>query len=123
MYLTFIEPFCHVGTDTDYDDTMTGLRNTVAWLSWASNGEIDFELIWKQQAISKELMGLTETWTDKVDAALRESAGNRMPSEWAKKSDCRDEMRELFPRLSRRPPPEFGATAAAMDRTVASSQT
>jgi hypothetical protein len=96
---------------------------TVAWLSWASNGEIDFDLIWKQQAISTELMALTETWTDKVDVALRESAGNRMPSEWAKKSDCRDEMRELFPRLSRRPPPEFGATAAAVDRTVASSQT
>jgi hypothetical protein len=80
---------------------------SVAWLSWAAEGSMNFDLIWKQQMISKELKEMTEGWVVKADAALRKSAGNRMPSEWAKKTDCCEEMRELMPRLLKRSPPEF----------------
>jgi hypothetical protein len=79
----------------------------VAWISWASAGAMNFEVIWKTQAISDELSKLAEDWVGKVDAALRKTAKNRMPSEWAKKDDCCDQMRELVPKLRRRPPPEF----------------
>lgn len=80
---------------------------SVAWMSWASEGLLDFGLIWKQQAISEELKAMTADWVTKADAALRKSAGNRMPSEWAKKDDCCEEMRERTPRLLKRRPPEF----------------
>jgi hypothetical protein len=80
---------------------------SVAWISWASDGLLDFDLIWKKQAISNELKAMTEDWVTKADVALRRSAGNRMPSEWAKKDDCCQEMRERIPRLLKRRPPEF----------------
>jgi hypothetical protein len=80
---------------------------SVAWMSWAAEGLLDFDLIWKQQAISSELKAMTQDWVTKADAALRKSAGNRMPSEWAKKEDCCEEMRERAPRLLKRRPPEF----------------
>lgn len=80
---------------------------SVAWLSWAAEGSLDFELIWKQQTISSELKEMTEGWVLKADTALRKSAGNRMPSEWAKKADCREAMKEMMPRLLKRRPPEF----------------
>jgi hypothetical protein len=80
---------------------------SVAWISWAAEGLFDLELIWKQQTISAELKMMTEEWVAKVDVALRKSAGNRMPSEWAKKEDCCEEMRERTPKLLKRRPPEF----------------
>jgi hypothetical protein len=80
---------------------------SVAWMSWAADGMLDFDLIWKQQAISTELKVMTEDWVTKADSALRKTAGNRMPSEWAKKDDCCEEMRERTPRLLKRRPPEF----------------
>jgi hypothetical protein len=82
---------------------------SVAWISWASDGRLDFDLIWKQQAISNELKTMAEDWVTKADVALRQSAGNRMPSEWAKKDDCCEEMRERTPKLLKRRPPEFAA--------------
>lgn len=86
---------------------------TVAWLAWVSEGSFDLELIWKNQAISTELKSMIEEWSSKVDAALRKSAKDRMPSEWAKKSECCDVMRELVPRLGRRIPPEFAKSTVA----------
>ena len=80
---------------------------SVAWLAWAAEGAMDLELIWRQQEISKELKMMTEDWVGRADVALRKSAGNRMPSEWAKKVDCCADMRERAPRLLKRRPPEL----------------
>lgn len=68
---------------------------TIACLSWAAGGRLDFELIWTRQAISPELHKLLENWVGKIDKALRKAAGDRMVSEWAKKIECRDILREL----------------------------
>jgi hypothetical protein len=84
---------------------------SVAWLAWAAGGSMDFDLIWRKQEISTELKMMTQDWVAKADAALRKSAGNRMPSEWAKKMDCCDDMRERIPRLLKRRPPEFAMTS------------
>jgi hypothetical protein len=35
---------------------------SVAWISWAVDGLLDFDLIWKQQAISREMKAMTEDW-------------------------------------------------------------
>ncbi len=80
---------------------------SVAWLAWAAEETMDFDLIWRKQEISPELSAMTADWVTKADAALRKSAGNRMPSEWAKKEDCCEDMRERSPRLLKRRPPEL----------------
>jgi hypothetical protein len=85
----------------------------VAWLAWAAKGSIDFELVWKNQAISSELKSMIQEWSVRVDTALRKSAKERMPSEWAKKTDCCDIMRDLVPELPRRLPPEFAKIVAS----------
>jgi AIPR protein len=80
---------------------------SVAWLAWAAEDTMDFDLIWRKQEISPELTAMTTDWVTKADVALRRSAGNRMPSEWAKKEDCCEDMRERAPRLLKRRPPEL----------------
>jgi hypothetical protein len=39
-------------------------------------------------------------WAPQIDAALRESAGQRNPSEWYKKEECWKEMQAVLPQLS-----------------------
>ncbi|UPT87022.1 AIPR family protein [Bradyrhizobium barranii subsp. apii] len=89
---------------------------TIASLSWACSGRIDFDMIWTRQAISPELHKLLENWVGKIDKALRKTAGNRMVSEWAKKVDCRDALRELSFDLPDKLPPELVAQAGAGGR-------
>ncbi|WP_050384044.1 AIPR family protein [Bradyrhizobium pachyrhizi] len=86
---------------------------TIACLSWATGGRLDFDMIWTRQAISPELYKLLESWVGKVDKALRKTAGNRMVSEWAKKVDCRDALRELSFDLPDELPPELANRSAA----------
>ncbi|WFU55726.1 AIPR family protein [Bradyrhizobium pachyrhizi] len=86
---------------------------TIACLSWATGGRLDFDMIWTRQAISPELHKLLESWVGKVDKALRKTAGNRMVSEWAKKVDCRDALRELSFDLPDKLPPELANRSAA----------
>lgn len=68
---------------------------TVAALAWRTGGRIDFDLIWKNQELSAELKSLLRSWASEINAALRASSGSKMPSEWAKKAECRDKLREL----------------------------
>jgi hypothetical protein len=67
---------------------------TVAALAWKGNGRVDFDLLWSRQAISEELFDLIENWAVQIDRLLRATAGKRMPSEWAKKQECWDEIRD-----------------------------
>ncbi|SDT08859.1 AIPR family protein [Bradyrhizobium canariense] len=80
---------------------------TIACLSWVTNGRVDLDMIWAQQAISPDLHKLLESWVGKIDKALRKTAGNRMVSEWAKKVECRDALRELSFDLPDKLPPEL----------------
>ena len=64
----------------------------VAALAWKANGAFDFGSLWSRQAISPELRTCIGNWADQIDRVLRFTAGNRMPSEWAKKQQCWDEM-------------------------------
>ncbi len=95
---------------------------TIACLSWACGGRIDFDMIWTRQAISPELHKLLESWVGKIDKALRKTAGNRMVSEWAKKVDCRDALRELSFDLPDKLAPELVAQAGAGGRRSSRSK-
>jgi hypothetical protein len=68
---------------------------TVAAISWKSGGRIDFDRIWSNQALSPELESMIDNWVPEIEQELRRSAGSRMPSEWAKKAECRDAIRDL----------------------------
>jgi hypothetical protein len=91
----------------------------VACLSWKTSGHIDFERIWLHQAISTELGAMIEGWTGEIDRRLRATAKTRMPSEWAKKVECWEAIRDLPLKLPASLPPELRSQPAKpVRRTV-----
>lgn len=79
----------------------------VAGLSHRTGGRVDFARIWARQAVSPELEDLARAWAPLIDRAMRESAGQRNPSEWYKKEDCWTELRDHLPGLADPLPPEL----------------
>ncbi|RZS76900.1 AIPR protein [Phyllobacterium myrsinacearum] len=69
----------------------------VAGLSHRTGGRIDFEGIWSRQAITPEMERLIGEWASLMDTVLRESAGQKNPSEWFKKPDCWKSMQDRLP--------------------------
>jgi hypothetical protein len=89
----------------------------VAGLSYRTGGRVDFQRIWSRQAVSPELEDLVRAWAPLIDDALRESAGQRNPSEWYKKEECWTGLRDHLPRLAEPLPPElsYSGTGPALD--------
>jgi hypothetical protein len=79
----------------------------VAGISHRTGGRIDFERLWTLQSVSSELERLMEVWAPQVDRILRQSAGQRNPSEWFKKEDCWKDIMAQLPSLSDPLPPEL----------------
>lgn len=84
----------------------------VAALAQRTGGRLDFEAIWKRQAISSELEQLLRAWAPEIDRLLRTTAGQRNPGEWFKKEDCWKELRDQLPPLSDPLPPEVASAGA-----------
>jgi hypothetical protein len=61
----------------------------------------DLDLVWSSQSISPELKSAIQTWAIAIDKALRRSAGAKMPSEWAKRIECWDSLKEIRIRTNR----------------------
>jgi hypothetical protein len=71
---------------------------TVAVLSRLLADRLSLDLIWQRQAISPQLQQYAGEIARVVDEALRDSAGARMVSEWAKKEGCWIDVRgRAFP--------------------------
>jgi hypothetical protein len=68
---------------------------TVSCLAQTFGERFDLDLVWSRQSISPELKSSIKSWTVSIDKALRRSAGGRMPSEWAKKVECWDSLKEI----------------------------
>jgi hypothetical protein len=79
---------------------------TVAALAWKTKGQVNFDLLWSRQAISPELGAMIGKWAAQIDSIIRTTAGKRMPSEWAKKQECWDDLREAKFSLEPPLPPE-----------------
>ena len=62
----------------------------VAVLSDRLGDRIDLDRIWIRQGVSQELLSQIGIWAREVNDVLHRTAGGRMVSEWAKKSECRD---------------------------------
>ena len=63
---------------------------TIAVLSRNHGAKFDLGRVWERQAVSAELLEQLSTWAREVNDVLHKTAGGRMVSEWAKKSECRD---------------------------------
>jgi hypothetical protein len=99
---------------------------TVAYISWRSGGEIDFDHIWLHQALSPEMRAMINDWVANIDQELRNTAGSRMPSEWAKKAQCWEAVRDVALGLPEPLPPEMQvqfAQGAARDAARLSEMT
>lgn len=84
----------------------------VAGLSYRTGGRIDFTRIWAKQGVSSDIERLVKAWAPLIDQAMRESAGQRNPSEWYKKEDCWIGLRDRLPNLSDPLPPELSYSEA-----------
>lgn len=84
----------------------------VASIFYRVGGRLDFDRIWAQQSISPELEQLTGNWAARLNALLRESAGERNASEWFKKPECWEGVREELPVLADPLPPELAGGQA-----------
>ena len=60
----------------------------VSLLAHRLGRRFDFGRVWAQQDISPALRALLERWAGEVHEVLHGTAGGRMISEWAKKSEC-----------------------------------
>lgn len=56
--------------------------------------KLDLDRIWLRQDISAELKVQIQTWAAEVNKVLHDAAGGRMISEWAKKPECWEAVRE-----------------------------
>lgn len=85
----------------------------VAYLSWASGGNLNFALIWQNQKISPALIDLLCAWAHKIDVALQEGARGRMVSEWAKKEACWESVKSIPSEWPDLVPPEIGSVSGS----------
>jgi hypothetical protein len=68
---------------------------TVAGMAEKFGDAFDLDLVWQNQSISDGLSVLIQSCAVAIDKELRRSAGGRMPSEWAKKVECWDSLKEI----------------------------
>lgn len=93
----------------------------VSGLAQKTGGRVDFDRLWSRQSASPELEGLVEAWAPQIDALLRQSAGQKNPSEWFKKEECWMDIMGRLPALSDPLPPELSYAAADDDDNVPAS--
>jgi hypothetical protein len=73
----------------------------VALLSNRLGRRLDLARIWEQQEISPELREQLRIWATDVNRVLHETAAGRMVSEWAKKAECWQVVRDArYPQAS-----------------------
>ncbi len=74
--------------------------NIVAYLiactSSRTGGQIDMDLIWRKQALSREFEELLRSWSYSIDEAIRNTSEGRNITEWCKKEDCWKSLRNLI---------------------------
>ena len=67
---------------------------TISLIANRLKNKLDLDKIWQQQEISQQLKQQVQTWSVEVNRILLDSAGGKMVSEWAKKQECWETVRE-----------------------------
>jgi hypothetical protein len=65
---------------------------TVAVVAFSYRDTFDFERVWHRQGVSPQFLEQIEIWAREVNERLHATAKGRMISEWAKRSECKEEM-------------------------------
>lgn len=68
---------------------------TIATIAELLEEKLNFEIVWKQQSVSDELMQEILLRAKEVDQHLHYTSNGRMISEWAKKKECWDMVRKI----------------------------
>jgi hypothetical protein len=84
----------------------------VAYLSHRTAGQLNFNLIWRQQSLSTDLVVLLRVWSHSVAEAIQESAEGRNVTEWCKKEGCWSAVKEVDLSLPDDRPPELWSILA-----------
>jgi len=89
----------------------------VSYLSWATGGNVNFDLIWQNQKLSDALVNMLRSWASVIDKRLQEGANGRMISEYAKakknSEPCWEHIKTTNLSLPEDLPPEFSSRPKA----------
>jgi hypothetical protein len=80
---------------------------TFALIGQLTGGRMDFGMIWDRQSLSEAFEVMIQEWASIVDGLVRETAGSRMPTEWAKRDECWEAIRARMPKPPAELPPEL----------------
>jgi AIPR protein len=84
-----------------------------------SGSRLDLEAIWKHQGLTPQLVALLASWVESVLAAATGSAAGRNVTEWCKKRECWDAVRQAAVPMPAVLPPELsGGLATAPGGTT-----
>ena len=80
---------------------------TASLLAHRCGDRLRYDDIWNAQVVSDELKSMLLEWAGRVDRALRETSGMKMPTEWAKQPECWSAIQSIEVRLPARGVPEL----------------
>jgi hypothetical protein len=66
----------------------------VALLAFKLGDQFNMDRVWLHQDLSGELKQQIQVWGQEVNGVLLQTAGGRMVSEWAKKPECWEAVRQ-----------------------------
>ena len=82
---------------------------TAALLAHRCASSLRYEEVWNRQSASPEFEAMILGWAHGVDAAIRQSAGMKMPTEWAKRAECWEAVRDAAVKIPATGIPELHA--------------
>jgi hypothetical protein len=90
----------------------------IAYLSHRCSGTMEFDEIWRQQAVSAPLQDILREWAHSIADCIQESAEGRNVTEWCKKEACWNAVKELDLSLADERPIELPVTAEGAEGQV-----
>ena len=67
----------------------------IAYVSSRTGGQLDMDVIWREQALSEEFEQLLRSWSHSINEAIRTTARGQNVTEWCKKEDCWKSIRNI----------------------------
>ncbi len=95
---------------------------TLSYLFHRTSGRLDLSEVWNNQGISPLLNKLLSKWVIRINERIRRSAGDQNISEWAKKKECWDDIKNLSLEIPNQIPYEFRNTKFAKGNNVSKSK-